>query len=76
MTVALMSIFAALNIIIILIKYEKERYLDMFVDVTILVLIMMVFSGTNESRAIGTFASMIISVYLYVRPPKLPKGIL
>lgn len=76
MLVSIMALFVAMNFIVILIKYEKKRYLDFTIDVLILILIMSVFSATNESRAIGTFASMIVSIYLYFRPPKLPKGLL
>jgi uncharacterized membrane protein len=68
-----MSICVALNLIVILVKYEKKRYLDLTIDILALILIMSIFSATNEARAIGTFASMVVSVYLYFKPPKLPK---
>jgi len=75
MLIGFMAICVALNLIVILIKYDKRRYLDLTIDVLALILIMSVFAATNESRAIGTFGSMIVSVWLYFKPPTLPKSL-
>lgn len=71
-----MSICVALNLIIIMIKYEKQRYFDALLDTGTLALIAMFFSSSFNALVVGTFASMIVSIYLYIKPPHLPKGIL
>lgn len=76
MLLAIMAICVALNLIVILIKYERRRYLDAFLDSVFLVLIAMIFSSSFNALVVGTFASMIVSIYLYIKPPHIPKGLL
>jgi len=69
--VLLMGFFTFLNFGVIKFKIEKERYGDAILDSIVLVIIGIFFSGSTESLQIGVMASAIMSLYLYVYPPKL-----
>ena len=65
-----MAIAVAFNLMVIKWKYEKARYADATMDAACLFIVTTVFSGTYGSLVVGTIASAIISIYLYVFPPK------
>lgn len=67
----LIGLAVAANIIFILFKYEKKRYTDCTLDFILLVLVTMVFSKSYGALVVGTVASLMISIYLYIKPPKL-----
>ena len=67
------GIAVALNIIIILWKYEKKRYADGTLDFILLITIAILFSGSYGALVVGTVASLVISIYLFIKPPNLPK---
>ena len=64
------GIAVAFNLMVIKWKYEKKRYSDAALDATCLFIVTTVFSGTYGSLVVGTIASAIISIYLYIFPPK------
>ena len=65
-----MAIAVAFNLMVIKWKYEKKRYSDASLDAACLFTVTTVFSGTYGSLVVGTIASAIISIYLYIFPPK------
>ena len=67
------AIAVAFNLMVIKWKYEKARYADATLDAVCLFIVTTVFSGTYGSLVVGTIASAIISVYLYIFPPKFTK---
>ena len=71
LVLVLLGLSVAFNIIIVIRKYRLKRYLDATLDLGLLVLIGMVFSGSFYALAVGTVGSMIISIYLYFRPVTL-----
>lgn len=71
MELLVIGIVVALNIIFILFKYEKQRYSDALLDTFLLVLVTVTFMGSYAGLVVATVASMLISIYLYVKPPKL-----
>ena len=64
------GIAVAFNLMVIKWKFEKRRYGDASLDACSLFIVTTVFSGTYGSLVVGTIASAIISVYLYIYPPK------
>lgn len=68
----IIGLAVAANIIFILFKYERERYTDMTLDMLLLITIAILFSGSYGALVIGTIASLVISIYLYFSPPKIP----
>ena len=70
-----MAIAVAFNLMVIKWKYEKQRYSDASLDAVCLFIVTTVFSGTYGSLVVGTIASAIISVYLYIFPPKFTKDL-
>jgi len=66
-----MTFAVALNIIIILIKLERKRHTDALIDSALLVAVAYVFMSSFNALVVGTFASLIVSIYLYIKPPKL-----
>lgn len=67
----IMGIALAFNLLVIKWKYEKGRLGDATLDAACLFLITTFFSGTYSALVVGTIASAIISVYLYIFPPKV-----
>lgn len=65
------GIAVAFNLLVIKWKYEKHRYGDATLDAACLFIVTTVFSGTYSALVVGTIASAIISVYLYIFPPKV-----
>lgn len=67
----LVGIIVAFNFIIIIHKFRKQRIFDASLDLTILIAICVVFSGTFSALVTGTIASMFVSLYLLFRPVSL-----
>jgi hypothetical protein len=58
------------NIAFIKWKFDKSRYADATLDLTLLVIVMLLFSGSYGALVVGTIASAFISLFLYFSPPK------
>ena len=70
------GIAVAFNLMVIKWKFEKLRYADASMDALCLFIVTTVFSGTYGSLVVGTIASAIISVYLYIFPPKFTRNLI
>lgn len=68
----LMGIALAANLISVKFKLDRKRYADAFVDGAVLVTLSILFSGTISGLIIATYASAIISIYLWFSPPRVP----
>lgn len=68
----LIGITVFFNIAIIKWKLNKERYFDAVIDISLLALVMFVFSGSYGALVVGTVASALVSILLLISPPKLP----
>jgi hypothetical protein len=75
MEVLLIGIVTAINIIVVKMKFERGRWEDGSLDLTLLVIITLVFGGSYAGLVVGTVASMVISIYLYASPPTFTKAI-
>ena len=64
------GIFVALNIIVIMLKVKYNRISDAALDGTILVLLAWIFGGSFGGLVTATVASSVISLYLFIVPPK------
>jgi hypothetical protein len=69
--VVIAGLATAFNFLIIIWKFSKERHLDASLDLLIFVAIALLFKGTVTGLQIGMIASMIVSIYLLIKPPKL-----
>ncbi len=67
--ILIMGFALAYNIIIIKVKFEKRRYSDAWFDLTSLIVLGWLFSGSQGGLAMGSVASAIISTYLFFDPP-------
>lgn len=59
------------NLVILKWKIDKTRYMDAFLDATLLTLVMFVFSGSYGALVVGTIASALVSIYLLFSPLKI-----
>lgn len=66
------AIATAFNFLIILYKFQRQKYLHAALDLCLFVVIAVLFSGTITGLQIGMIASMLVSLYLLISPPKLP----
>ena len=61
------------NIAFIKWKFDRKRYADATLDLILLVLVAILFSGSYAALVVGSVASALVSLYLYVSPPKLSR---
>lgn len=66
----LIGIVSAFNLIIIKVKLEKKRYEDAVFDLSLMALLAFLFSGSYGGMVVAMVASLAISIYLLVSPPK------
>ena len=67
----IIGIAVVFNIIVLRFKIAHERYADAFLDAAILVTLTVVFGGTYGGMVVSTVASALISIYLYMFPPRI-----
>ena len=67
----IMGVCTALNFVIIISKYRRERYTDATLDLGLLGVICFLFSSGINALCIGMIASAGISTYLWFRPVSL-----
>lgn len=58
------------NIAFIKWKYDRRRYSDAALDSALMLGVMFLFSGSYGALVIGTIASALVSIYLFISPPK------
>lgn len=63
-----MGICSALNFIVIIAKYRKQRYTDATLDLALLGLFCTLFSSGINALCIGMIGSAVISAYLWFKP--------
>ena len=66
----LIGIATAFNVLVIQWKLERKRYADGIFDALLLILLSGVMGGSLGGLIIGTIASAIISISLFINPPK------
>ena len=63
------GIVTAINFLFIKKKFDLKRYEDAILDLLLLVVILVVFSGSYGALVVGMVASLIISISFYANPP-------
>lgn len=71
----LLGLTLTFNIIILFIKYNAGRYVDLFFDITLLLAIGFITAGSVAGLAAGMLASTIISLFLLFKTPKIVKDL-
>jgi hypothetical protein len=69
---AIIGIAVFFNIAIIKWKFDRARYADAILDMSLLILIGAVFSSSYSALVVGTIASALISIFLLFSPVKVP----
>ena len=64
-------IATVLNIVILITKFNRKRYQDAFIDVSLLIVVFLVLKGSEMMLLIGIFSSLLISIYLWISPPHI-----
>jgi len=67
----IIGVAVAFNFLVIKYKFEKKRYADAILDVSLLAIVSFLFAGSFGGLVVATVASAIISILLYFFPPKL-----
>lgn len=70
MELLLIGLVSAFNMLIIKFKLEKKRFADAILDLFLLVVLGWLFKGTYAGMVVAMVASMSISLFLLVSPPK------
>jgi len=68
----IIGIAVAFNFLVIKVKFERKRYADGILDLALLTTISFLFAGSFGGLVVATVASALISIFLFVFPPKLP----
>lgn len=71
MVLVIIGIAVALNLLIVLRKFQKGQHFNALIDGTLLVLVALVFSKSTDALVIGTIGSLIVSIYLTFSPLKV-----
>ena len=58
-----------LNIVLLIIKFKRKRWMDAGLDLGLLVIVFMVLKGSEDMLLIGIYTSLGISIYLWFSPP-------
>lgn len=66
-----MGVCTALNFVVIIAKYRRERYMDATLDLGLLGVICFLFSSGINALCVGMIASAFISMYLWFKPVSL-----
>ena len=69
MEVLIFGLIAAFNMLIIVVKFRMNRYSDVILDTSILVILNYMAAGTLTGMMIATIASLIVSIFLFISPP-------
>lgn len=69
----LVGVAVFFNIAFIKWKFDRKRYADATLDLILLILVAILFSGSYAALVVGSVASALVSLYLYVSPPKLSR---
>lgn len=72
MEILIFGIATAFNFIILKAKFDRERYLDVALDVATLVILSIILGGTMAGMAIAMVASFFISIYLLLTVKRNP----
>lgn len=73
-SIVLVGLATAFNIIIVKLKFERGRLEDGGFDLALLFLLASVFSGSTGGLVIATITSAILSLYMLASPPKFFSG--
>ena len=73
MELIIIGLVTAANFLILKIKAEKNRWADLFFDISILSILSFLFSGTLGGLTIAMVGSFTVSLYLYFYPPNIRK---
>ncbi len=71
----LLGLTLTFNIIILFIKYNSGRYIDLFFDISLLLSIGFITAGSVAGLSAGMLASTIISLFLLFKTPKIVKDL-
>ena len=65
------GVVTGLNLMFVKMKFDRKRYEDGVLDLLVLVALSFVFGGSFSGLVVATVSSLIISIYLFISPPKL-----
>ena len=60
------------NFLVLKLKFENKRYMDVGLDLLCLIILSNIFGGTISGMTVAMIASCLLSIYLYIFPPKIP----
>ena len=75
MEAALIGVATSFNFIVILVKFNRGRFLDAILDIGIFIAIASLFTGTISGMSVGMVASAIVSIYLWFNQPTFFKSV-
>lgn len=67
----IIGVVTGLNLMFVKMKFDRKRYEDGVLDLLVLVALSFVFGGSFSGLVVATVSSLIISIYLFISPPKL-----
>jgi multisubunit Na+/H+ antiporter MnhB subunit len=71
MSVLIFAIVTVFNIIVLRYKWNKKHKLDAAFDLTFMLILLSIFGGSFEGTIIAMATGGLLSVYLWICPPKI-----
>ena len=68
MDIIILSLATFFNLIILHIKYKRERYPDMAIDIVVFIILGSILGGSVTGFSVATVTSVLISAYLLTQP--------
>jgi len=68
MTIIILSLATFFNLIILHIKYKRERYSDMAIDIAVFIILGSILGGSVTGFSVSTVTSALVSLYLLSQP--------
>lgn len=75
MDIIIVGIVTAINLMVLWKKFTLGRYLDLALDITAISILAPHFGGTQGGMYVAMIASLIITITLYFKPPRLPEWV-
>ncbi len=69
MELGIIGFFTFLNLMVLKLKFEQERFGDLTLDILTLVMLSYVFGGSIKGLEVAMIASALMSAFLYIFPP-------
>jgi hypothetical protein len=67
----IIGLVSAFNLLVIKFKFDRKRYEDAILDLTLMIVLAVLFQGTYAGMVVAMVGSLVISIFLFLSPPTI-----